>query len=346
VTVWQIAAGDGPERDYAEPVFLRYGVAAVGPGDPGPYDEYPERYAADQEAYRPFMRPFCEEVGVDDLLILKRPLTRTHWHVVAIGRVESSYDYELALEDVEGWDLQHVLRVRWRVLPKPLETAGLVRGTLKRVNKPELRELARKLWEKNAANERQPEELPDRPPELSDDALIGLLIDYGLASTVAETIAVTIRRLRRLADWYAREGGTIGEHEIRAFLVAPLLLALGWPEQRMRIEYARADIALWDRPFNQAGAEIERIVETKHIYNALGPGPAEQAAAYAARYGNCHTLIVTDGLRYKLFRRSQSRARQVEWEQAAYANLLKLRAHHPLDPAIGGAGDLFLGLLP
>jgi hypothetical protein len=37
--VWQIRAGnDG--RDYAD-VFLRFGVAAVGPGDPGPFrDRY------------------------------------------------------------------------------------------------------------------------------------------------------------------------------------------------------------------------------------------------------------------------------------------------------------------
>ena len=54
------------------------------------------------------MQPFCEQVAVDDLLLLKRP-TRSHWHVVAVGRVGGEYDYEPGLEDVEGWELQHVL---------------------------------------------------------------------------------------------------------------------------------------------------------------------------------------------------------------------------------------------
>ena len=34
-TVWQVAAGPW-DRDYTD-VFLRYGVALIGPGDPGPW---------------------------------------------------------------------------------------------------------------------------------------------------------------------------------------------------------------------------------------------------------------------------------------------------------------------
>lgn len=345
MTVWQIAAGDSPERYYGD-LFLKYGLAAVGPGDPGSFIDKQEFYARDERAYRSFMRPFCEQIAVDDLLVLKRPVTRSEWEVIAVGRVASKYLYVPGLEDVEGWDLQHVVRVRWRIPTEPRKIFGLARGTLKRINKPELRELAQILWDDHAATEKEPDELPAQPSKMTDEVLISLLIDKGVSSMVAETTAATVRRLRRLADWYSRRGGDIGEHEIRTFLVTPLLLALGWPEQRVRIEYKRADIALWDKPFDQRGALVERIVETKRLYHALGDGPAVQAAAYAAGHPSCRALIVTDGFRYKLLQKSPSGVRGHGWAETAYANLLKLRVNHPLDPNINGAGALFLAMLP
>jgi hypothetical protein len=317
MTVWQIAAGDGPERDYA-PLFLRYGMAAVGPGDPGAYSEHSEWYKPGAGSHRGFLRPFCVELADGDLLILKRPKTQTHWHIVAVGQVQGDYHYEPALDDVEGWDLQHMRRVRWRPLPKEMEVAGLTRGTIKRVNKTELKTLAQELWDQHADAEQTPEPLPDRPKDLDDERLIGMLIDRGISSGTAAATAATLLRLRRLARWYASEGGEIGEHEIRTFLIAPLLLALGWPEQRLRIEYQRADIALWDRPFNYVGAFVERIVETKRLYNALGAGPAAQAAGYARNHPNCRALIVTDGFRYKLLERRGERPDAPEWTPAAY----------------------------
>jgi hypothetical protein len=140
--------------------------------------------------------------------------------------------------------------------------------------------------------------------------------------------------------------GDIGEHEIRTLVVVPLLLALGCPEQRMRIEYQRADVALWNLPFSNPHAAIERIVETKRVYNALGRNSIDQAAGYADAQPYCHSIIVTDGFRWKLFDRGDDEGELTPCHPTAYANLLEMRDRHPLEEQIGGAGELFLSLLP
>lgn len=152
--------------------------------------------------------------------------------------------------------------------------------------------------------------------------------------------ATTIGRLRRLARWYGSHGDQVGEHEIRTFLIVPLLLALGWAEQRIKIELNHLDITLFDEPYFSE-AEPSVIVESKRLYEGLGAGPEDQVQRYALDYPKCRKLVVSDGFRYRLLERN----RRV-WKPSAYANLLKLRQRHPYRPEIAGAGELFLGLLP
>jgi hypothetical protein len=339
--VWQIAAGDR-ERDYKD-LFLDHGLACVGPGDPGPFNEHPERYAKTKHAYRPFMRPFCVELAQDDLLVLKRGASGGKWAIEAVGRVAGPYVYEPRLEDVEGWDLQHMIPVRWRVPERPVVIGGLTRGTLKRVNQGQVQDRARELWDRLTDREREPRPLPPAPAELEDEQLIAQLIDRGVAALRAEEIQETIWRIRRLARWYQRRASWVSEHEIRTFLIVPLLLALGWPEQRINIEYEHADIALWDRTFDQDDAQLGTVIETKKLLVGLDGGPVEQAKRYAARYERCDRLVVSDGFRYKLLELDRGTG---EWAAAAYANLLKLRSRHPTDETVAGAGELFVSLVP
>lgn len=341
--VWQIAAGDGPDRDYGW-LFLRYGLAAVGPGEPGPFDRESLDPAYESYAYRPFLEPFCSQLAIGDILVLKRPSGQNRWSVVAVGTVASDYSWEARLGDVEGWDLQHMRRVDWRRPATPTTVAGLVRGTLKRVNKLEIQALAHRLWE-TGLPVKPPAELPQVPDLVDDEMVIATLIDHGIGSFVAETVAQTLRRIRRLADWYANTGAELGEHEIRAFLVVPILQALGWPEQRMRIEYARVDIALWSLPFDHPASRVIRVIETKRLYDALGDSPVAQAARYADTQ-ECHSIIVTDGFRWKLFERGVDEDGIGPWVSTAYADIRRLRNRHPLDERIAGADKLFLSLLP
>src|SRR4051794_1227284 len=96
--VWQI--GGGPkERDYAEE-FLKFGVALIGPGNPGEWKvERP-----DSDFNGSAVRLFAQLPQKDHDFILLRSGRST---ILAVGLVASDYRYEPAFDDVHGWDLQH-----------------------------------------------------------------------------------------------------------------------------------------------------------------------------------------------------------------------------------------------
>ncbi len=116
--VWQISGGPA-SRSYAE-VFLKHGVALIGPGDAGPWT--PER---DDTAFDgSFVRRFASEVLAGDLVLLRSGLAT----VAAVGLVGGGYQYLNAFDDVNGWDLHHARRVRWCRLDQPHAFAGSVFG--------------------------------------------------------------------------------------------------------------------------------------------------------------------------------------------------------------------------
>ena len=105
--VWQVSGGPA-NRDYSD-IFLKYGVALIGPGDAG-------RWRPDREDYEfegGFVRRFASEVQLGDIFLLRTGISK----VRAVGIVASEYLYLPQFDDVNGWDLQHVRRVRWCELP-------------------------------------------------------------------------------------------------------------------------------------------------------------------------------------------------------------------------------------
>ena len=74
---WQISGGPA-SRAYAE-VFLRHGVALIGPGDAGPWS--PER--DDDEFEGAFVRRFASEVAAGDVFLLRTGLAT----IAAVGLV-------------------------------------------------------------------------------------------------------------------------------------------------------------------------------------------------------------------------------------------------------------------
>jgi len=96
--VWQISGGPA-SRAYAE-VFLRHGVALIGPGDAGPWSR--ERYAHDF-ALQGFVGRFADEITTGDVLLLRTGVAT----VVAVGIVASEYAHMELFDDLNGWDLQH-----------------------------------------------------------------------------------------------------------------------------------------------------------------------------------------------------------------------------------------------
>ena len=135
-----------------------------------------------------------------------------------------------------------------------------------------------------------------------------------------------------LADWYNKNDCEVLEHEIRTFLVIPLLISLGWSEQKIKIEYNNIDVAVFSKPFKGNYKESPKIIiETKRYADGLHYA-TEAAKNYARQYKDCTLLIATNGCRYKLYEKNGD-----TFIESGYLNFFDMREHHYLDDNIYGA---------
>lgn len=345
MTYWQIAAGEGA-RDYSD-VFLRYGVVLRGSGRPGSFSEHPENYKG-HKGWRRRIVALAEGIKANDVIILKKGHGSTG-KIIAAGRVTGGYEWLTQFDDVEGWDIRHGRRVSWVKASKPIALDGLARGTISRVKKVEPQRVAGSLL-KNGQNV-EACEIPQPASDITEEYLVGSLIENGLRPADAEAVIRAIFHVRRLAGWYRSHGQDLSEHEIRTFLIIPILLALGWSEQRIKIEWNYTDISLFQDVFNKGvkSASPRIIVETKRM--GMGLGHAEpQVRKYAERFPECDILVTSSGERYLLYTKEQGKpwdaTRMKDKHLCAYLNLFSLRDRHPYLAGVGGAPDLLKRLMP
>jgi len=144
--------------------------------------------------------------------------------------------------------------------------------------------------------------------------------------------------LSRIANWYQRSDMP-SEHETVAYLVVPLLRALGWTPQRMAIEWNRIDVALFER-LPRSDESLRIVVEAKKMDNSCLRA-APQAETYAGSRMGCDRLIVTDGMRYGVLTRSTDEGFKLH----AYMNLARLRSGYPIY-GCEGAQEALLAMAP
>lgn len=221
---WQVAAGsDG--RDYSD-WFIRLGMAFVG-GE--------EQITT------------MEQVAIGDVIVLKSGLSK----VLAAGAVVQRNGVHKGngdkpwLQDVDGWNLPAYCYVDWHVPKTPAETDGLTRSAIQRLPQEKHQQLAESLL---ALPPREHDPEPAQTREVTDEEILKFLIAEGLRPSAADEVTTTARRIRLLADYYYEHcSSQILEHETRTFLVVPLLIALGWAEQQLKIELScstgRIDVA-------------------------------------------------------------------------------------------------------
>jgi len=180
-------------------------------------------------------------------------------------------------------------------------------------------------------HERKPE--PEETQEINDSQILEFLIAEGLRPSAADELTNTFRRIRLLADFYYNncEWDDIREHETRTFLIVPLLLALGWAEQQMKVEYpadgGRVDLACFSRAYNRDGAKCILILESKDFASGLDYAP-DQARRYAKAFPSCSVLVVSNGYCYKAYVRDPKTG--FSQTPSAYLNLLKPTNRYPL----------------
>ena len=300
--VWQVSGGPS-NRDYSD-VFIRYGVALIGPGDAGPWRQDRD----DDEFEGGFVRRFASEVQPGDVFLLRSGISKLR----AVGIVASEYLYLPQFDDVNGWDLQHGRRLRWSELPDAYDFGSPVFGAspprLSKLASAEIIDYARRFIESPPTNW-QSSTLPNLPAE------------EPLLESPPSFLHDLIAQIQDLAGLYweiDKFGQLPTEDELVAHYVVPFLRKLGWPVENIGIKWRHVDVSVF-HALPRSPETCHFIIEAKRL-GAGVEGALEQAKGYLKDLGIERKIVVTDGIRYRMYEGSNN------FGHIAYANLARLKA--------------------
>ena len=339
-TVWQIAAG-GRCRDYTN-LFLEHDVMFIGPGNAGSYN-------ANEYAKSHVVKRFAEKMQTGDIVLL-----RNGYKVIAVGVVDgSSYAWNKTFDDVYGWDLQHTRRVVWQnQLKNELESIQVKkhlfgdRKQIPRFTAVKDRSILEPIEHLFSGLKARPlKDLPHQPPPpLNMDELGQELFSKGLPNESVDKVIVAINRQRRLIKWYLKSSKISGrptEHEVVAHMILPLLLALGWSEQLLGVEWNKIDLAAFSNtPTTEEQCVL--VCEAKVLWHGL-QDTFTQAIGYVEKLklNKCRKILLTDGVRLYLYQKN------TDWSETpvGYLNVELIRTNH-ITPPNTNAVDTIMALTP
>ena len=117
------------------------------------------------------------------------------------------------------------------------------------------------------------------------------------------------------------DGHAFGEHpsedELIVHFVVPFLRALGWPPERIAVQWRHIDVAVF-RALPRTPGNCHLVIEAKRL-GAGVEGALDQAKRYVEALGLPRDVIVTDGIRYRMY------AGEQDFAPVAYANLVRLK---------------------
>jgi len=325
--IWQQACGD-TDRNYSE-ICLDWDVILNGPGYAGAYPDGDEilRQHGWKSKKRTDIRRFVQ-IKEGDLVVLRLGTA----DVLGVGEIVGEYEWSNVFADIDGWDLQHVRRVRWlwkcHGSPKRFNTYDLKQGdTTQELTSEAVKKWLEELEIPEEKYKREIRQLPKESKEVAYSEIAEYLYEQGVSSHSIETLIKEFDELRRIAKWYQHKEAP-SEFETVAYLVIPILRALGWTPQKMAIEWRKVDLALFDQlPRHDNSLAI--VVEAKKKGNSCLTAKS-QAQGYAEGKENCKRLIVTDGLRYGCYTKEDNKYRLY-----AYMNLIDLREAYPIYECFG-----------
>lgn len=345
--VWQIAAGDRG-RNYTD-LFLKHDVMFMGPGNYGDYNANKDTYCS--VAHFSQVKRLASDVKPGDIVLL-----RFCHRVIAIGKTsEEGYKWNEVFDDVFGWDLQHTHRVIWQrhlteklqEIQKNKELFGdrKQQPTFTAVKDRPVLDRVEHLFEKTANRSLKP--MPAKLPEpLTLEKLGEELFSKGLPNESVDKVILAIQRQRRLTKWYEKYGKKSArptEHEVVAHMILPFLLALGWSEQLLAVEWHKLDLAA----FSGTPTTAENcclVCEAKGLGHGL-QNIFAQATGYARKLklDKCKKILLTDGIRLYLYQKLKNG----EWNEVpvGYLNVKLIRTNH-IAPADINAVDTIMALTP
>lgn len=300
-SIWQVAGGS-ISRSYSD-IFMRYGVCLLGPGDSGPW----RADRLDDEFDGSFVRRFASELQIGDAILLRVGISTIN----AIGIVASDYMYLNQFDDVNGWDLQHARRIHWTCLLEPYSFKRQVFGAnpsrISRILNDDIRDYVLKFIN-SPPTTWQMEPLPDLPqnePELDE-------IPVDIQNIVSQAYDLTPLFLDK-----TNFGDLPTEDELVAHFVVPFLVSLRWPPEQIAVKWRYIDIAVFNG-LPRTPENCAYIIEAKR-FGVCAENALEQAKRYLESIGVQRDVVVTDGIRYRLYSHKEA------FEPVAYANLARLK---------------------
>lgn len=322
--IWQQACGD-TDRNYSK-ICLEWDVILNGPGYAGKYPECDIILKKDRWAKRKRtdIWRFAVQMKEGDIVVLRLGTNI----VLGVGQIVGEYEWLECFGDVDGWDLNHVRRVKWLWnginKPKYFNTYALKQGdTTQEMTSDVVKEWLSELVISEESYNRKLVVLPNEGRSIDQNEIAEYLFEKGISSNSIENLTKEFDELRRIAKWYVRINETPSEFETVSYLVVPILRALGWTPQKMAIEWHKVDLALFDQ-LPRKDENLSVVVEVKRKGNSCLTAMS-QAQGYAQGKLNCKRLIVTDGLRYGTYIKSEN-----EYQLQAYFNLTDLRESYPI----------------
>lgn len=299
--IWQVSGGP-VNRSYADQ-FVRFGVALIGPGDAGSWNsDQPGEALVDR-----FARQFSSELRNGDVLVLRTGVST----ICAVGRVIGDYEYLPQFDDVNGWDLQHARRVRWCTLPEPYNFSARVFGAnpprLSRVLQSDVIDFACRFVQ-SPPTDWQTIKLPDLPDEQAE---------LGEPPAELREIVAQIHDLNTLYRDSKAFGDRPMEDELIAHYVIPFLRALGWPVERIAVKWRNIDVCVFTK-LPRRPQHCHYVIEAKRL-GAGVEGALGQATRYVYDLDVSCDVVVTDGIRYRMYEASD------DFAPVAYANLVRLK---------------------
>ena len=299
--IWQLSGGPA-SRPYAD-VFLQHGVGLIGPGDAGAWR--PDR--DDDEFEGGFVRRFASEMLVGDVILLRTGMAT----VGAVGIVASDYMYLSQFDDVNGWDLQHARRICWCKLPQEYAFEAPVFGAnptrCSRTWNDEVKDYAERFLSSPPTHWQDVPlpELPEEDPQLME------------APQALQNIVAQAQDLSSLYGDRQGFGDIPTEDEMVAHFVVPFLCAFGWPPERIAVKWRYIDVALFTA-LPRVPENCRFVIEAKRIGSGV-EGALEQAKGYVESLGVPRDILVTDGIRYRLY------SYESGFAPVAYANQIRLK---------------------
>ena len=132
-----------------------------------------------------------------------------------------------------------------------------------------------------------------------------------------EAMVAQIQDLGGLYWDYEKFGEFPTEDEFVAHFVIPLLSALGWPPERVAVKWRDIDVAVFSC-LPRTPVSCRFIIEAKRLGTGV-EGALGQAKGYVEALGLPRDIVVTDGIRYRMYSCENGFA------PVAYANLSRLK---------------------